>query len=66
VSAPELRPAELDEAALQRIRLLEDTLGAPLVAYDPESPYAPLTDEQVVALQETEQDLGVRLLAYRT
>ncbi|MCW0213704.1 MAG: hypothetical protein OJJ54_10115 [Pseudonocardia sp.] len=66
MSAPDLRPAELDDAALQRIRTLEDALGAPLVAYAAESPYAPLTDEQVAALQETEQELGVRLLAYRS
>ena len=62
--APTLRPAELDDSALAKIRALEQQLGCPLVAYAPESPYAPLTDEQVAALQRAEAELGVRLLAY--
>jgi hypothetical protein len=62
--APTLRPAELDDSAVAKIRALEQQLGCPLVAYTPESPYAPLTDEQVAALQRAEAELGVRLLAY--
>ncbi|GAA1848808.1 hypothetical protein GCM10009836_30710 [Pseudonocardia ailaonensis] len=62
---PDLRPATLDDAALARIRSLEETLGSPLVAYEVESPYAPLTDEQLAAVKEAEETLHVRLLAYR-
>jgi hypothetical protein len=60
-----MHPAELDEAALARVRALEGQLGCPLVAYEPESPYAPLTEEQLAALRRTEAELGVQLLAYR-
>ena len=66
MSAPTLRPAELDDTALARIRALELQIGVPLVAYAPETPYAPLTDMQVAELQRAEEELGVRLLAYRT
>jgi len=66
MSAPSLRPAELDESALSRIRSLEERLGAPLVAYAPESPYAELTDAQLEDIRRTEQELGVQLLAYRS
>ena len=65
MSAPTLRPAQLDDSALAKVRALEDQLAVPLVAYAPETPYAPLTDEQVAELQRAEADLGVRLLAYR-
>ena len=60
-----LRPAELDDTALATVRALEERLGVPLVAYAPETPYAPLTEEQVAQLQRAEAELGVRLLAYR-
>lgn len=65
MSAPTLRPADLDDTALEKIRALEGRLGVPLVAYAPETPYAPLTDEQVAELQRAEGELGVQLLAYR-
>ena len=65
MSSPTLRPAELDDTALAKVRTLEQQLGCPLVAYAPETPYAPLTDEQVAALQHAVAELGVRLLAYR-
>jgi hypothetical protein len=65
MSTPDLRPADLDEAALARIRALEEALGSPLVAYEQRSPYADLTDAQLAELQHAEADLQVRLLAYR-
>lgn len=65
MSAPTLRPAELDDTALAKVRALESQLGVPLVAYAPETPYAPLTEEQVAAIARTEAELGVQLLAYR-
>ena len=58
------RPALLG-AVEARERALEEQLGCPLVAYEPETPYAPLTDEQLAALRRTEAELGVQLLAYR-
>lgn len=60
-----MHPADLDDSALARVRALEEQLGCPLVAYTPETPYAPLTSEQVAALQRAEAELGVQLLAYR-
>ena len=36
-----------------------------MVAYEPESPYAPLSTEQLAEVQRVETALGVRLLAYR-
>ncbi len=60
-----MHPAELDDTALARVRDLEAQLGCPLVAYEPETPYAPLTDEQLAQLRRTEAELGVQLLAYR-
>lgn len=67
MSAPssELRPAALDETALADLQRLEDRLGTPVVAYEPESPFAALTAEQIAEIQRTETTLGVRLLAYR-
>ncbi len=65
MSAPTLRPAELDDTALAKVRALESQLGVPLVAYAPETPYAPLTEEQVAAIARAEAELGVQLLAYR-
>ena len=61
----DLRPAELDSAAMESITTLEQSIGSPVVAYQPDSPFATLSAEQVSALQSTEQQLGVQLLAYR-
>jgi hypothetical protein len=69
VSAPptghDLRPAALDDAGLAEVRGLEERLGTPVVAYEAESPYAPVTQEQLDQIRRTEAALGVRLLAYR-
>lgn len=65
MTAPSLRPAELDDTALAKVKQLEDRIGRPLVAYRPESPYAALTEEQLTELRRAETDLGVQLLAYR-
>jgi hypothetical protein len=66
MSAPTLRPADLDDSALAKVRALEEQLGVPLVAYASETPYAPLTEDQVADLQRAEAELGVQLLAYRS
>lgn len=65
MTAPSLRPAELDDSAMSRVKQLEDRIGGPLVAYRPESPYAALTEAQLDELRRTEAELGVQLLAYR-
>ena len=64
-SGPDLRPAALDESALDDLRRLEERLGIPVVAYEAASPYAGLTDAQLAEIQRAEAALGVRLLAYR-
>ena len=65
MTAPELRPATLDDSALDDVRRLEAHLGTPVVAYEPESPFAALSAEQLEEIQRVESALGVRLLAYR-
>ena len=65
MTAPELRPAALDATTLDDLRRLEERLGACVVAYEPESPYATLTAEQLAEIERAEATLGVRLLAYR-
>lgn len=64
-SGPDLRPAALDESALDELRRLEERVGTPLVAYEAESPYAELTDDQLAEIRRAETALGVRLLAFR-
>ncbi|WP_328302757.1 hypothetical protein [Actinomycetospora sp. NBC_00405] len=64
-SGPDLRPAALDDSALDDLRRVEERIGTPLVAYEAESPYAELTDEQLAEIRRAESALGVRLLAYR-
>jgi hypothetical protein len=65
MTAPELRPAALDDTALDDVRRLEGQLGIPVVAYEAESPFAALSAEQLAEIQRVESTLGVRLLAYR-
>jgi maleate cis-trans isomerase len=64
-TGPDLRPAALDDAALEELHRLEQRLGTPVVAYEAASPYADLSAEQLAEIQRTESALGVRLLAYR-
>lgn len=64
--AARMRPAELDETALARVHALEEALGFPVVAYAPESPYAPLTPDQLAQVRRAEAELGVQLLAFRS
>ena len=64
-TGPDLRPAALDDTALDEVHRLEQRLGTPVVAYESASPYAELSDEQLAEIQRTESALGVRLLAYR-
>jgi hypothetical protein len=63
VAMQNVRIAPLDSAKLDRVRALEDELGASVVAYEP-TLYAGLSDEQVRRLQTLEQELGVVLVAF--
>lgn len=65
MTAPTLRPADLDATALAKVHALEEQLDCPLVAYTAETPFAALTEEQVAQVQRAEAELGVQLLAYR-
>ncbi|MDD7940209.1 hypothetical protein PHK61_17435 [Actinomycetospora lutea] len=65
-TGPDLRPAALDDTALEEVHRLEQRLGTPVVAYESTSPYAELSDDQLAEIQRTEAALGVRLLAYRS
>ena len=53
-SGPDLRPAALDDSALDDLRRVEERIGTPLVAYEAESPYAELTDEQLAEIRRAE------------
>jgi hypothetical protein len=59
-----LRPAPLEEAHLAPLRQLEQETGSVIIAYQAESPYAALSEDQQRRLKELEEQLGVVLLAY--
>jgi len=60
-----MRIAQLDEARLGVLRTLEGELGTYIVALEPETKLADLSDEQVKRIQAKEDDLGVVMLAYK-
>jgi hypothetical protein len=62
---PKIRIAKLDEPTLEKIRVMEEELGTPILALEPYLPAAPLTSDQVARLKQLEQELGVILLAYK-
>jgi hypothetical protein len=59
--------AHIDDTQISKIQQLEAELGDGnvVVAYSPESNYAPLTDAQVTRLRQLEDELGVMLFAFR-
>ena len=59
-----LRLAKLDKNKLSRLYALEEELGATIVALEPQGQIAELSAEQLAHLQESEQKMGVVLLAY--
>jgi hypothetical protein len=63
--SPNLRPADLDNQSLARVREMENELGSVLIAYEAESPFSHLSDDQLRRLNQLEQELGVVLLAYK-
>jgi len=66
MTEPKIRIAKLDEPTLEKIRVMEEELGTPILALEPYLPAAELTPEQVERLKNLERELGVILLAYRT
>ncbi|MHB0877131.1 MAG: hypothetical protein ACYC5O_13930 [Anaerolineae bacterium] len=65
MSGPNLKPANLDDRALGKLRQLEEHLGKTVVAYDSgPREFAHLSIEQTRRLQEAERELGVTLIAY--
>lgn len=60
-----MKIADLDEASIERIRQMEESMGTLIVALEPHFPPAELTEEQVRKLQDLEKEIGVVLIAYR-
>ena len=63
---PRMRIANLDEASLNKLRTLEEAMGATILALEPIYPVAQLTPEQLEILQKLEKELGIVLIAYQT
>jgi hypothetical protein len=61
---PRLQIAKLDEDSLEKLKVMEEELGACILALEPKYPVAKLTPPQVQKLQALEKELGVVLLAY--
>ncbi len=57
--------AHLQEPALQDVRDLEEKHGIVLLAYEKPPEPADLTQDQLIKIQELEQTMGCRLIAYR-
>ncbi len=56
--------ADLDQRELTEVEKLEDNLGVWVVAVEPKSRFASLTNDQLHQLQEKEKEMGIILLAY--
>ncbi len=64
MSKQRMKIANLDEASLDRIRQMEESMGTLIVALEPHIPLAELSEEQVDKLRSLEQELDVVLIAY--
>ncbi len=64
--APRFKVADLDEASLEKIRLLEEEFGTLILALSPQHPIADLPPDKLALLQKVERELGVVLIAYKT
>ncbi|MCP4426689.1 MAG: hypothetical protein GY803_19525 [Chloroflexi bacterium] len=62
----QVRYARLDREKMAKVRELEESLGGWVVAVEPIATLADLSAEQLQAVKEIEDDLGVVLLAYRS
>ncbi len=59
-----LKIAQLNENEVMKIRSLEESLGAHIMAWQTGLQMADLTDKQVQTVKDVEEELGVILLAY--
>jgi alpha-ketoglutarate-dependent taurine dioxygenase len=60
----EYTPAEVDDTQLNKIKKLEASTGAVIVALEPTAKYARLSQQQLDELQSAERELGVLMVAY--
>lgn len=57
--------ADLDDASLERLRKMEETMDAVILAFEPYHPLANLDEEQLQRLHALEEELGVVLMAFK-
>lgn len=62
--APRMRIADLDDQSLEKVRALEEEMGACVLALKPKVKLMDLSDEQLKKLKSAEEELGVVLMAY--
>jgi len=60
-----MKIANLDEAGLNKVQQMEESMGTLIIALEPHIPLAELTEDQVETLNTVEQELGVVLIAYQ-
>ena len=65
MSRRSMKIANLDEAGLQKVQQMEESMGTLIIALEPHIPLAELTEDQVETLNTLEQELGVVLIAYQ-
>jgi hypothetical protein len=61
---PKIRIASLNPDTLDKIKVMEEELGCPILALEPYFSPAQLSEQQVQRLKALEEELGVVLLAY--
>lgn len=57
--------ADLDDASLERLRKMEETMEAVILAFEPYHPLANLDNDQLQRLHALEEELGVVLVAFK-
>ncbi|MFO7740724.1 MAG: hypothetical protein R6X31_00265 [Anaerolineae bacterium] len=62
--APRMRIADLDDQSLEKVRALEEEMGACVLALEPKVKLKDLSEEQLEKLKSAEEELGVVLMAY--
>jgi hypothetical protein len=66
MSKRRLKIANLDDASLEKLQSMEESMGTLILALEPHYPLAELSEEQVNRLKALEEELGVVLIAYKT
>lgn len=65
METPRFNLAALDEASLEKLRVLEEEFGTMILALTPQHPLAELPPDNLQRLRALEKELGVVLLAYK-